>query len=201
MKIVIISGSHRAESESARVASFLADKLRRHWDDAVHLRDLGTDPLPLWDEGVWARTAEWEEHLAPLVRELEAADAIVVVTPEWGGMATPAIKNFLLLCPSAAVGHKPALLVTVSHSRGGAYPVAELRMSGYKNNHLCFIPEHIIVRDAADALQEGAPSDDSDAYLRGRVEYALALLREYGRALKGVRQSGVIDRARFPYGM
>lgn len=183
------------------MASFLADKLQRYWGDAVYLRDLGADPLPLWDDGAWANTAEWEARLGPLVRELEAADALVVVTPEWGGMATPAIKNFLLLCPSSAVGHKPALLVTVSHTHGGAYPVAELRMSGYKNNHLCFIPEHVIVRDAAGALRGDGAGCAADAWLRGRVEYALALLREYGRALRGVRQSGVIDRARFPFGM
>lgn len=188
MRIAILSGSHQPESESARVAGFLADKLQRHWDDAVYLRDLGADPLPLWDDGVWAQPSAWEKHLGPLVRELDAADALIVVTPEWGGMATPAIKNFLRLCPSSAVGDKPALLVTVSHTHGGPHPVAELRLSGDKSSPLCFIPEHVIVRDA-------------DAGLRGRVEYALALLRAYGGALRGVRQGGVVDRARFPYGM
>jgi len=29
--------------------------------------------------------------------------------------------------------------VTVSAMRGGSYPVRELRMSGYKNNRLCWI--------------------------------------------------------------
>jgi len=201
MRIAIVCGSHRPSSESARVGAHLADVLRGRWDDAVTLRDLGAAPLPLWDEGVWRGDDRWREALAPVLAELEAADALVLVTPEWGGMATPAIKNFLLFCPASAVGHKPALAVAVSHSRGGAPPIAELRMSASKNNRLCFIPEHLIVRDVAELFAGPEAATEDDAYMRGRAVYALGLLREYGRALRGVRASGAVDHAAFPHGM
>ena len=201
MKLAVLCGSHRPDSESARVGNYLADTLRGRWDDAVYVRDLGEEPLPFWDEGVWSDEPRWREALSVLTSELASADALVIVTPEWGGMATPAIKNLLLLCTSAVVGHKPALAVAVSHSRGGAAPIAELRMSASKNNRICFIPEHLIVRDVGEMFDGPEAASEDDAYLRGRAVYALSVLREYGRALKGVRASGVIDHAGFPHGM
>ena len=75
------------------------------------------------------------------------------MTPEWNGMATPAIKNFFLYFSSSVLFHKPALIVTVSAGHGGAYPVIELRSSGYKNTKLCYIPEHVIIREAANVFK------------------------------------------------
>ena len=42
------------------------------------------------------------------------------------------LKNFFLLFGQNELGQKPALMVTVSSGDGGAYLVAELRMSTYK---------------------------------------------------------------------
>ncbi len=46
------------------------------------------------------------------------------------------------------------LIVAVSSGAGGAYPVAELRMSSYKNSRICYIPEQIIIRDVENVLNE-----------------------------------------------
>jgi hypothetical protein len=118
-------------------------------------------------------------------------------------MATSGIKNFLHLCRHDTVGHKPALLVSVSAGINGAYPIAELRMTGGKNNRLCFIPEHVIVRNVGSVLNGPQPADDNrhDASIRERLDYALQVLIRYGHALATVRTSGVIDHRRFPNGM
>ena len=147
MKISLISGSHRVDSQTAKVARFLEATLRaRHPGVETWLLDLATARLPLWDPGVWDGAVPWPELWNPIASELQNSDAVVVLTPEWGGMVTPGIKNFLLLCSNAELAHKPGLLVGVSAGRGGAYPIAELRMSGYKNNRVCWIPDHLIVR-------------------------------------------------------
>ena len=128
----------------------------------------------------------------------------MIVTPEWGGMATPGVKNFLLNCTAGEIGHKPALIVTASATRGGSYPVAELRMSGYKNNRLAWIPEHVIVHHVRENfnLPDGAPElSKEDTLLRARLRYALKILEQYGRALAHVRASGVIDHQTFKSGM
>jgi NAD(P)H-dependent FMN reductase len=202
MRFFILSGSHRREAQTLKVAKYVQGVLtREHPGAGTHLYSLSGNPLPLWDETTGgAPDALWD----PISAELSAADALVVVTPEWGGMATPGVKNFLLNCTAAEIGHKPGLIVTVSASRGGSYPVAELRMSGTKNNRLVWLPEHVIIQHAAENLNapDGAPDlAKEDAFQRKRLRYALRLLEEYGKALRGVRASGAVDHKTFPSGM
>lgn len=157
--------------------------------------------MPLWDETHGGAPTEiWQ----PISRELNAADALVVISPEWSGMATPGVKNFLLNCSAAEVGHKPALIVTVSAGRGGSYPVAELRMSGAKNNRLAWLPEHVIVQHVETVmnLPDGSPEiGKEDTTIRARLRYGLRLLGAYAMALKQVRGSGLIDHQKFRNGM
>ena len=94
-----------------------------------------------------------------------------------------------------------ALIVTVSASRGGSYPVNELRTSGYKNNRLLHIPEHVLVHDVADVLHGESPAGDRDAWLRRRIDFALRVLLEYAKALVPIRAGGLTEHADFPYGM
>ena len=68
-----------------------------------------------------------------------------MISPEWAGMAPAHLKNFLLMCDGGELAHKPAQLIGVSSGMGGAYPIAELRMSGYKNNFLMWLPDHMRV--------------------------------------------------------
>jgi NAD(P)H-dependent FMN reductase len=117
-------------------------------------------------------------------------------------MATAALKNFLIGASPEVLGHKPALIVAVTSGTGGVYPVAELRMSSYKNNRVCYVPEHIIVRNVREVLNSfDVPVSDEDAALRTRINYALRLLREYAIALRTVRESSVVDHTLFPFGM
>lgn len=202
MKFFILSGSHRAEAQSLKVARYVQSVLtREHPEAETHLYSLSGNPLPLWDETTGgAPDALWD----PISAGLKAADALVVVTPEWSGMATPGVKNFLLNCTANEVGHKPGLIVTVSASRGGSYPVAELRMSGTKNNRLCWIPEHVIVQHVEQNFNAADGTADlvkEDALIRKRLRYALKVLEEYGKALKQVRASGVVDHKAFRSGM
>lgn len=202
MKFFILSGSHRAEAQTLKIAKYVQSVLtREHPGAETHLFSLSGNPLPLWDEASGgAPDALWD----PISAELQAADALVVVTPEWSGMATPGVKNFLLNCTADEIGHKPGLIVTVSASRGGSYPVAELRMSGYKNNRLAWLPEHLIVQGVEGILNQPdgtAGLTKDDAFIRQRARYALKLLAEYAKALGQVRASGVVDHKTYRNGM
>jgi NAD(P)H-dependent FMN reductase len=202
MKFFILSGSHRIEAQSLKVANYVKSVLmREHAGAEAFLYSLSGNPLPLWDEATGgAPDALWD----PISRELKSADALIVVSPEWGGMVPPGVKNFLLNCTADEIGHKPALIATVSATRGGSYPVAELRMSGYKNNRLVWIPEHVIFQHIEGNLNSPDDAPDlskEDSLLRKRLRYALRLLEEYGKALKQVRASGVIDHKTFKSGM
>jgi NAD(P)H-dependent FMN reductase len=201
MKIAIISGSHRPRSQSGRVANYLAGRLRDAHGDRAYVLDLGETPLPLWDPEVWVPSERWVDLWSPISAELKESDAIVVIAPEWGGMVPPALKNIFLLCNKGEMSHKPGLIVAVSASRGGAYPVSELRASSYKNTQLCYIPEHVILREVGAVLSGPEPASEDDAYLRRRIDYALALLRSYADALRQVRASGLLDPKTYPFGM
>ena len=50
------------------------------------------------------------------------------------------LLNIFLLCGNGEFSHKPGLIVSVSSGNGGAYPIAELRSSSYKNTHIMWIP-------------------------------------------------------------
>jgi len=201
MKIGIISGSHR-RAQSLKVAEYIQGQLTAGGVEA-EVFSLAGNPLPLWDEGVWSGDEDWVERLTPWREALTACDGFVVVSPEWHGQVPAGLKNFFLLFGRAELGHKPALIVSVSAGDGGAYPVAELRMSSYKNSRLCYIPEHIIVRHVEQVLNAEAADNDvrADDYYRRRIDWALAILRQYASALAAVRASGVIHSDDFRNGM
>ena len=202
MKYAIISGSHRPQSQSGKVALYIEKQLATLDSSASSvILDLGKTPLPLWDEGIWQGDPKIMDVWKPISTELKSCDAAIVIAPEWGGMVPAALKNFFLFAADGCLYHKPGLIVGVSASRNGAYPVAELRVSSYKNTHLQYISEHIIVRQVNDVLNEDTPQSDDDAALRKRLDYSLSVLAEYAKALQSVRASGVLNRKDYPFGM
>lgn len=201
MKYAIISGSSRAKSESLKISKYLEKELQQTSGNSTYLLNLEGNPIPIWDEGIYSNDEKFQKAWTPVAKELESADAIIIVCPEWHGAVPAAVRNVLQLATVKEFGHKPALIVTVSGFVGGAYPVSELRMSGYKNSRLCYIPEQLIVRHAPKTFNGDTMESQDDAYLRARATYCLNLLAEYAKALKLVRNSGVIDHKTYPNGM
>jgi len=204
MKITIISGSHRKVSQSEKVARFVQRTLEEQkLCEDTWLFSLAENPLPLWDESIWEADPAWEQRLAPISTELASSDAFVVISPEWHGQVPSGLKNFFLMWGKGELAHKPALIITVSSADGGAYPVAELRMSSYKNNRICYIPEQVIVRNVESVLNDDPAQNnaDADSYFRERIAYALNILKEYALALGQVRASGAADLGGFKNGM
>jgi NAD(P)H-dependent FMN reductase len=201
LRFALLSGSTRTGSQSGKVARFAAARLTaRHAGAQVDVIDLATTPVESWHEGLWngqPASPVWQATSATLA----AADALVVVSPEWNGMAPPALMNVFLMASKGELAHKPALLVAVSAAVGGAYVIAELRVSGAKNTQVVYIPEHVVIRDVKNVLNGPDPASEADERVRARLDYGLGLLGAYGVALRGVRGSGLIDRKTFPNGM
>lgn len=179
IRVVIVSASQRANSQSRRIADVFRDQ---YLDGEADILDLHDTVLPLWS-GPDSATPAVEQVRALMV----AADAFIFVVPEWHGMAPAAIKNLLLWCGASELAHKPTLLTAVSASAGGAFVVAELRGSGYKNSRLLWLPEHLILRNVGDLWSE-QEGNKCDAYLDKRTRYAVDMLKTYARALSGVRE-------------
>ncbi|MEF2506618.1 NAD(P)H-dependent oxidoreductase [Vibrio mimicus] len=197
MKLTLVSGSQRAHSQSLNVANYLKSLAEEHFDQ-IEILDLHELDLPFWNEGVWQNSEQWQPW-RNVAQGLKQSDAFVFITPEWHGMATPALKNFLLLTTDDELAHKPALLVSVSASVNGVYPISELRMTGNKNNHVCFLPDHLIFRDCEQLIT--ANHQLTDPQMQARSEYTIALLSAYATALAPVHRDMVNLGKTFRYGM
>ncbi|MBC9248691.1 NADPH-dependent FMN reductase [Pseudomonas alcaligenes] len=194
LNIVLVAGSSRSDSQTAKVAAYLAARLQQR-DAQTQIIDLGRNALPLWP----ADAAH--DHWPAMAEQLKGADALVVLSPEWNGMASPALKNFFLYAGRAELAHKPALLVGVSSGQGGAYPLSELRASSYKNCRICFIPEQLIVRQVEAVLNDVQAADGDDQRIRLRADWALEVLLEYAEALRGLPQRIDWSEPQFGNGM
>ena len=204
MKISIISGSHRNPSQSEKIARYIENLLTQEFSDIdPFVYTLADNPLPLWDQSVWESDEKWNERLTPLKEQFSSSDAFVIISPEWHGQVPSGLKNLFLLFNRFELGHKPAFIVSVSSGNGGAYPIAELRMSSYKNNRLCYIPEQLIIRDVENVFNDNTEDNDqkSDSYYKKRLRWCLDILQGYGKALKTMRDETKIHHDDFSNGM
>lgn len=201
MNILIISGSHRANSNSLRVATRYLEALESMDGITGDLIDLHDESISLWSEDFWAASSDEKSQWEPISARLKLADGFVVIAPEYGGMVPPALMNFLLKCSGPETGHKPALLVGVSSGAGGCYPLVQLRQFGFKNNFLCMIPFNILIKQASGLFCNDAAVSDYEQSVERKIIYSVPLLLEYARALNLVRSGRVVDYDAHPYGM
>ena len=76
-------------------------------------------------------------------------------------------------------------------------------MSSYKNNRICYIPEHLVLRNVETILND-QPADnnkEADAYFRERIDWTLDILIGYATALKTMRDSTSVFHDKFGNGM
>ena len=197
MNISIISASHRNNSQSNRIALILEKLIQEKFKNIkIFNFDLFKLNLPMWSE------EEIEENRKLFFNEFSSkllkSDGFIFVIPEYGGMATPISKNFFLHCNKGELSHKPALVVSISSGNGGSYPISELRSSSYKNRHILWIPENIIIRNV-EHFDPGNHGNLIPEWLDKRIDYVLNLLIEYSKCLRPV--SKLINRKDFGNGM
>lgn len=204
MKIGIISGSHRVNSQSEKIALYMQNEIKSHYPLVTPwVCSLAENPLPLWDEGIWEKEEKWEDLLNPIRAELKECEGFIIIAPEWHGQIPSGLKNFFLIFSKLELGHKPALITGVSSGQGGTYPIAELRMSSYKNNRICFIPEHLIIKQCESIFNDDPSQNDerSHPFYLERFHWAFKILMGYSNALKEVRANVEVHSQKFGNGM
>lgn len=111
MRIEIISGSPRATSVTKRVALHLKNWLTKNTAHEVGIIDMKDWELPPV-QAVWTTADKAPEAYLPLAERVFNADAYLLVTPEYNGSYSPAMKNMLDHFPKRL--HKPFGIVTAS---------------------------------------------------------------------------------------
>ena len=199
MKISIISASHRTNSESKKISGFFQDNLKQIDSKLdTNILDLADAALPLWSPEKKDGKGIWGENWNSISSNLDESDGFILVVPEYGGMATPAAKNIFLLCGNGEFAHKPGLIVSISSGNGGAYPISELRSSSYKNTHIMWIPENIIIRNVEE-FNPGKHGNNIPEWLDNRIDYVLKLFLTYASSMKPIRE--IVNRKDFGNGM
>ena len=122
MKIEIIAGSPRTNSLTKRVALHLHQTLREtttHETGLIDLQEWNLPPL----QSVFTSVEHTPDEFKPLSKRIFEADAFILVTPEYNGSYSPALKNLLDHFPKQH--HKPFGIVTASPGLFGGMRAAQ----------------------------------------------------------------------------
>ncbi len=126
-KLMIILGSVRPKRAGEAVAEWVRGAVSAHHHsfevDFVDLRELA---LPFMDEPEHpAKRAYTQQHTIAWSQRVDAADAFILVSPEYNHSYSPALKNALDFL-ATEWKHKPVGLVSYGGVSGGTRGVAAL---------------------------------------------------------------------------
>jgi chromate reductase len=128
MNIAILSGSARADNNTLRVGKAIQNRLIE-LDHDTSLVDFREYDIPLINQGVISQElfTPFQQHLA---RAMQAADTIILITPEYNWSTTPEILNFLHRFGERSLSplfeEKVFATVGVSTGKGGKAPALHL---------------------------------------------------------------------------
>ena len=95
MNIEILSGSPRKDSATFRVALFLQKYLTEKSQHNTGIIDVRDWEIPALLQSGWSSPDKAPEQLRPMVERMFAAEAFVLVSPEYNGSYSGALKNLL----------------------------------------------------------------------------------------------------------
>ncbi len=181
MNIEIISGSPRKESNSHRVALFLQKYLALHTQHSINILDVRDWNLPLLQQ-VFTSVDNTPDAFKPLAKRMFAADAYILVSPEYNGSYSPALQNLLDHFPKQA--HKAFGIVTASPgAMGGMRATQQLlllvpALFGVASPYLLVVPQVDKKFDAHGNLTEPAFEKSVETFVREFIWLAGALKPE-----------------------
>jgi FMN reductase len=179
VKIVGIAGSLRADSYSQMALKIAAEKVRSLGAE-VEILDLRQMDLPFCNGG-----DEYPQH--PDVQRLQdtfqAADGLILVSPEYHGSVSGVLKNALDLMSFEQLAGKVAGFITILGGQSNSNTLNDLRLI-LRWVHAWSIPEQIAIGQAWQAFTpEGQLSDDK---LSQRLDQFARSLVDNTRKLRGV---------------
>lgn len=122
MKVEIISGSPREASITVRIAKHLHEVLKKKEGVEVGLIDVRDYPLPFVQQ-VWTTPEKVPAEFKALGDRIFSADAFILVSPEYNGGFSPALKNLLDHFPKQS--HKAFGIATGTDGALGAMRSAQ----------------------------------------------------------------------------
>ncbi|MET9916958.1 NADPH-dependent FMN reductase [Streptomyces sp. NPDC059605] len=192
LRLVVLLGSVRDGRFGPAVAEWFLALARTRTDLDVDLIDLKEHPLPLAMPGFAGTLHEDDARRRErLAARLAAADAFVVITPEYNHGFPAALKNFLdwFLDEWAA---KPAGFVSYGGTGGGLRSVEQLRQV-FAELHALTVRDGVSFHNAWERTTEDGRLDGSEAG-ESAAKVMLDELVWWGRALRRARTESPYPR-------
>src|SRR3954454_19064924 len=184
-RIMVIAGSVRPGRMALPIARWVESELEALDDVEVDLVDLGDLALPLMDEPNHPRLREYvHAHTLAWSERVDAADAFVLISPEYNHSYSPALKNALDYL-SQEWRRKPVAFVSYGGGSAGTRGVVALKPVLAA---LGLVPTtaSVEINFPRSFVGEDGVFRASDTH-RTRLEQATAELVELSEALAGLR--------------
>lgn len=187
IKIAIIVGSVRAGRFGPTVVNWFAAQTRQRADVLVDVVDIADHPVP---ENLHGHAdADVTARLEAALPRLDAADAFVVVTPEYNHSFPGALKNFIDWHYYQWQA-KPVSFISYGGLAGGVRATEHLR-AVFAELHAVTLRETVTFHNASERFDsDGQPLDATGCNAAAKVLLDQAVW--FGRALRDAR-------ARSPY--
>ncbi len=183
LHLAVIVGSTRGGRFAPTVASWFADLARQRDDVTVDVVDLVETPLPAALPGFEGPSPEDAALFAAVTPRLAAADAFVVVTPEYNHSFPAPLKNLI----DAHFGEwraKPVGFVSYGGLSGGLRAVEALRVV-FAELHAVTVRDTVSFHGAAAVFDGPAPRDAAGAGAAAKT--LLDQVVWWGRALRDAK--------------
>ena len=187
LRLHVVTASTRPGRVGPSVATWFHEVARQDGSFDVHLVDLADFSLPVYDEPRHPRMQKHEhEHTRRWAASVAAADAFVLVTPEYNFGPTPALLNALNYVYKEW-NYKPVALVSYGGVSGGirAVQVTKLTLTTLK---MVPIMEAVTIPFVAQRVMEG--NFEPEEIHAKSAEAMLKELRRWAEALKPMRAGG-----------
>jgi NAD(P)H-dependent FMN reductase len=197
VRLLVIPGSERAGSLNRKLAD-AASREAKSMAAHVHRLDLRDLHLPVYDGDIEAAGGVPPAALQ-LLDAIQAADALLLVTPEYNGFPTPLMINtFDWLSRLRAQGERPAGLAAtagkpVALLSASPGPLGGLRAMNFLRQYvqmafaMIVVPQQFALMRAGDAF--GAAGELKDERAAASVRHVLASLGSEADALRAARSA------------
>lgn len=181
MRIEIVSGSPKKNSTTYRLALHLHKLLTEKTEHDVDILDVREHPLPLLQKVFTTPDDAPAEH-KELAKRMFAADAFIIVTPEYNGSYSPAMQNMFDHFPKQH--HKVFGLVTASPGALGGIRAAMqlqqfvLALFGIPSPYMLVTPQVDKKFDAEGNLLDASFQKSIDVFVNEYLWLAEKLVNE-----------------------
>ena len=181
MRIEIVSGSPKQNSVTHRMALYLHKLLSGTTHHEVGILDVRSYPLPLLQQ-VFTTANDAPEEFRELATRMFAADAFIIVTPEYNGSYSPAMQNMFDHFPKQH--HKVFGLVTASPGAlGGLRAAMQLQqfvmaLFGIPSPYMLVTPQIDKKFDAEGNLLDASFQKSIDVFVKEYLWLAEKLVNE-----------------------